>query len=250
MIIGLYYPQGCWRTKSVELMANVDNIDLLLEVLGNDTRRRILQLLADEPRYFIQLSKDLGVSQQAVLKHLVLFERNGFVTSFEGDSEYAAPKRKYYQLNRSCMLAIGITKDAVQFAFHDIPQDGKAKPPQTEFKSLQHKLLELERESEPSRILNVSDSLLKEINAKLTEIANTEIALLGLKQRITRTAHEAIRKAFEEDLQRQILYSTIGEERRPDINELSEMLDAREREVTEAMRALRRRLQNNLIFED
>ena len=49
-----------------ELMANIDNIDVLFEVLGNDTRRRILQLLADEPRYFIQLSKDLGVSQQAV----------------------------------------------------------------------------------------------------------------------------------------------------------------------------------------
>jgi ArsR family transcriptional regulator len=231
-------------------MANVDNIDVLFEVLGNDTRRRILQLLADEPRYFIQLSKDLGVSQQAVLKHLEVLERNGFVTSFEGDSAYAAPKRKYYQLNRSCMLAIGITKDAVQFVFHDIPQESaKARTQQTEFKSLQHKLLDLERESDPSRILNISDSLLREINAKLTEIANTEIALLGLKQRITRTAHEAIRKSFEEDLQRQILYSTIGEERRPDVDQLSEMLDAREREVSEAMKALRKRLQDNLIFE-
>ena len=67
------------------MMSNGDNIDSLLEVLGNDTRRRILQLLADEPRYFIQLSKDLGVSQQAVLKHLELLEKNGFVSSFEGE---------------------------------------------------------------------------------------------------------------------------------------------------------------------
>jgi ArsR family transcriptional regulator len=233
------------------MVSNVDNIDLLLEVLGNDTRRRILQLLADEPRYFIQLSKDLGVSQQAVLKHLELLEKNGFVTSFEGESEYAAPKRKYYQLNRSCLLAIGITKDAVQFAFHDIPQESvKSKPQQlNEFKSLQHKLLDLEREHDPSRILNISDSLLKEINAKLTELANTEIALLSLKQRITRTAHEAIRNAIDEDLQRQILYSTIGEERRPDVDQLSEMLDAREREVSEAMKAIRRRLSNVISQE-
>ena len=75
------------------------------------------------------------------------------------------------------MLAIGITNDAVQFVFHDIPQESaKAKSSQTEFKSLQRQLLELERENDPSKILNLSDSLLKEINSKLTELANTEIA--------------------------------------------------------------------------
>ena len=121
---------------------------------------------------------------------------------------------------------------------------------QTEFKSIQRQLLELEGDNDPSNILTISDSLLREINSKLTEIANTEIALLGLKQRITRTAHEAIRKAFDEDLQRQILYSTIGEEQRPDIDELSERLDAREREISDAIKALRSRLQNSVIFQD
>lgn len=232
-------------------MADFENVDVLLEVLGNETRRRILQLLADEPRYFIQLSKDLGVSQQAVLKHLEILERNGFVSTYEGESDYAAPKRKYYQLNRSCMLAVGITKDAVQFVFHDIPQESvRAKPSQTEFKSLQRHLLDLERENDSSRILEISDTLLREINSKLTEIASTEIALLGLKQRITKTAHEAIRNAFDEELQRQILYSTIGEEERPDIDELSERLDAREREISDALKALRVRLQNSIIFHD
>lgn len=231
-------------------MMNVDNIDVLLEVLGNDTHRRILQLLADEPRYFIQLSKDLGVSQQAVLKHLEVLERNGFVTSFEGDSDFAAPKRKYYQLNRSFMLAIGMTKDAVQFVFHDIPQESiRARPEQSEFKVLQRQLLELESEKDPNRILNLSDSLLKEINVKLAELSNTQIALLKLRQNITRRAHEAIRNAFEEDLQRQILYSTIGEEKRPDVDQLSEMLDAREREINEAIKVLRLRLQGNLLFQ-
>ena len=231
-------------------MMKVDNIDVLLEVLGNDTRRRILQLLADEPRYFIQLSKDLGVSQQAVLKHLEILERNGFVSSFEADSDFAAPKRKYYQLNRSCMLAIGITNDAVQFVFHDIPRENtRPKPEQAEFKTLQRQLLELERETDASRILNISDTLLKEINAKLAELANTEIALIRLRQSITRTAHEAIRNAFDQDLQRQILYSTIGEAKRPDVDELSEMLDAREREINEAIKILRLRLQGNIIFQ-
>jgi ArsR family transcriptional regulator len=232
------------------LLTNPDDIDVLLDVLGNETRRRILQLLADEPRYFIQLSKDLGVSQQAVLKHLEILERYGFVMSFQGDSDYAAPKRKYFQLNRSCMLAIGITNDAVQFVFHDISQEsGKDSFKQNELKSVQKGVAELEREKDHSKIVVMSDALLREINQRLRDLAATEISLLRLKQKITRTAHEAIRESIDEDLQRQILYSSIGEEKRPDVNQLSERLDAREREVQEAIRSLRRRLQNDAIFD-
>ena len=231
------------------MLTNPDNIDVLLDVLGNETRRRILQLLADEPRYFIQLSRDLGVSQQAVLKHLEILERYGFVVSFQGDSDFAAPKRKYFQLNRSCMLAIGITNDAVQFVFHDIPQETTARDSQkTELKSVQKGVVELDKEKDHAKIVAMSDSLLQEINQKLKELANTQISLLRLKQKITRTAHEAIRESFDEDLQRQILYSMIGVEKRPDVNQLSEMLDAREREINDAIKSLSRRLQNDSIF--
>jgi ArsR family transcriptional regulator len=231
------------------LLPNPDDIDVLLDVLGNETRRKILQLLADEPRYFIQLSKDLGVSQQAVLKHLEILERFGFVMSFEGESDFAAPKRKYFQLNRSCMLAIGITNDAVQFVFHDIPQETSREiPKQSDLKAVIRGVAELEREEDHAKIVAMSDSLLQEINQKLRDLANTEISLLRLKQKITRTAHEAIRQSFDEELERQILYSTIGVEKRPDVNQLSERLDAREREIHDAIKSLRRRLQNDSIF--
>ena len=240
--------EGGW--PEFKMMSNIDNIDMLLDVLGNETRRRILQLLADEPRYFIQLSKDLRVSQQAVLKHLEILERYGFVTSFEAESDFAAPKRKYFQLNRSCMLAIGITKDAVQFAFHDIPQEGRESPgKQIDLKSLQKGVSELEQiTDDPSKILIRSDALLKDIGQKLAQLASTEITLLRLKQKITKIAHEAIREAFDEDLQRQILYSLIGEEKRPDVDQLSEMLDTREREISDAIKVLRARLRDGTIF--
>jgi ArsR family transcriptional regulator len=232
------------------MLTNPDDSEVLLDVLGNETRRRILQLLADEPRYFIQLSKDLGVSGQAVLKHLEILERYGFVQSFQGDSEFAAPKRKYFQLNRSCMLAIGITNDAVQFVFHDIPQEsGSNTLKQLELKSVQKGVSELDREKDPSKVVSLSDTLLRDINQKLRDLAGTEIALLRLKQKITRTAHESIRESIEEELERQILYSIIGEEKRPDVNQLSERLDAREREVNDAIKSLRRRFQNDAIFD-
>jgi ArsR family transcriptional regulator len=217
---------------------------VLLDILGNDTRRRILQLLADEPRYFIQLSKDLGVSQQAVLKHLDLLEKYGFISSYSGESEFAAPKRKYFELNRSCMFSVGITKDAVEFFFHDIPQKDVSSLPnqQRRIKVLQKEVSMLERETNPMARLNASDNLLRKISAELQKLAETEIALLRLRQRITKVAHEDIRRSFDNDLQRQILYATVGETKEPDVEQLSAMLDTREKEISEALEVIRNKL--------
>jgi len=234
-------------------MEFVDDIDILFDILGNDTRRRILQLLADEPRYFIQLSKDLGVSQQAVLKHLDLLEKHGFVSSYEEDSSYAAPKRKYFKLNRSFMLAVGMTRDAVEFVFRDIPQQqqqavaDKGKDLQNEgedrkLKAFSKEASQIEKEKEISKKLNQSDRLLKEINERLAELAQSEVSLLRLRQQVTKSAHEAIRESFDEELQRQILYETLGEEKHLNVDQLSAILDTREKEISTALKLLRQRL--------
>ncbi len=220
-------------------------MDVLLDILGNDTRRRILQLLADEPRYFIQLSKDLGVSQQAVLKHLDLLEKSGFISSYSGESEFAAPKRKYFELNRSLMFSVGITKDAVEFFFHDIPQkDPGVEIQGRELKALAKEVNQLETEEDPITLVNEGDAILKKINSQLEDLAESEIALLRMKQRITKLAHSAIRKSFDDDLQRSILYATIGDRKDHNIEDLSALLDTREKEIGEALAALRNRLSN------
>ena len=226
----------------------LNNVDVLLDVLGNDTRRRILQLLADEPRYFIQLSKDLGVSQQAVLKHLELLERHGFVKSYEEESAFAAPKRKYFELDLSCVLAIGITKDAVEFSFQDISrQDLDEEIEEKDLKNLAKQVSITLEEDSPIELLRQSDELLKEINAKLKETLETEIFLLRLRQRITKAAHGAIRESFDEEIQRHILYSTIGEENQPDVDELSATLDIREKEISQALRILKQRMSKDKL---
>ncbi len=52
----------------------MDDIDILLSMVENPTRRRILESLVREPSYPLRLSKELGVSQQAVMKNLALME--------------------------------------------------------------------------------------------------------------------------------------------------------------------------------
>ncbi|MDO5853434.1 MAG: helix-turn-helix domain-containing protein [Thermoplasmata archaeon] len=57
----------------------MDDLDILLSLVENPTRRRILERIVREPSYPLQLSKELGVSTQAVMKNLALLEQGGMV---------------------------------------------------------------------------------------------------------------------------------------------------------------------------
>ena len=53
-----------------------NDLDMLLAAIGNPTRRRILRKLVKETHYPLQLSKELSVSQQSIMKHLKVLEES------------------------------------------------------------------------------------------------------------------------------------------------------------------------------
>lgn len=55
-----------------------------------------MQELVREPHYPLQLSKELGVSQQAVIKHLKILEENDLVSCYMEESDLGGPQRKRY----------------------------------------------------------------------------------------------------------------------------------------------------------
>ena len=65
----------------------MNDIDTILSVIENPTRRRILMALVREPHYPLQLSRELGVSQQAIMKNLDILERSGLVESWRESSD-------------------------------------------------------------------------------------------------------------------------------------------------------------------
>lgn len=83
----------------------MDDIDMLLSIVENPTRRRILESLVREPSYPLRLSKELGISQQAVMKNLALMESNGLVVSSRVDSDMG-PMRIVYTPSSEFTLVV------------------------------------------------------------------------------------------------------------------------------------------------
>lgn len=89
-------------------MESEPDLGKLLDILGNETRRRILILLTKRPYFVSELSQELGVGQKAVLEHLRILERAGLI---EGRTE-KIPRgrpRKYYTIKRGFRLEVLLT---------------------------------------------------------------------------------------------------------------------------------------------
>jgi len=75
-------------------------IEELLDLLGNKTRRRILEFLSKEPLYITKMIDMMNVKAQAIMRHLRKLEQRGFVRSYERAS-LRGPPRKYYTITHA-----------------------------------------------------------------------------------------------------------------------------------------------------
>ena len=76
----------------------------LLDLLGNENRRRILRLLARRPCYVTEISDSLGVSPKAVIGHLRKLEDADVV-----ESRVDEGRRKYFRISRSLRLEVNVS---------------------------------------------------------------------------------------------------------------------------------------------
>ena len=76
----------------------------LLDILGNENRRRILQLLSFRPFYFNEIAKRLDVGPKAIIDHLDMLERAGIIECYTDQR-----RRKYFRIARNTVLEIAVS---------------------------------------------------------------------------------------------------------------------------------------------
>ncbi|MEM3437541.1 MAG: ArsR family transcriptional regulator [Nitrososphaerales archaeon] len=77
----------------------MEKYEKILETLSSITRIRLIKLLMQRPRCLSELSDLLGISPQAVIKHLKILEKNSFIDSII-PKESIGLVRKIYRLRK------------------------------------------------------------------------------------------------------------------------------------------------------
>ena len=79
------------------------DVNEVLDILGNESRRRILSLLAQKPCYVSEIAYCLKMAPKVVIEHLEKLEKAGIVKSFEEG------KRRYYYIDKCFRLEVTLS---------------------------------------------------------------------------------------------------------------------------------------------
>lgn len=145
----------------------MDELDILLSLVENPTRRRILERIVREPSYPLQLSKELGVSTQAVMKNLTLMEHHGMVERTEVRSDMG-PNRFLYAPRREFTLVVDMRQHAFT-ARVTVPEEeaDAAKAGAARLKEIDERIGEID--SERSALLREREMIIGSMNGATGE---------------------------------------------------------------------------------
>ncbi|MVT13321.1 MAG: helix-turn-helix domain-containing protein [Euryarchaeota archaeon] len=162
------------------------DIDSILSAIENRTRREILSRLIHGEVYPLQLSRELGISQQAVMKHLYILEKTNIVRMRGIEKSEIGPNRKIYSLDESFILNIYLTP-----YFFDIRKR--------------------EINNYDENIGNVDDPILmlKKIDEEIEELEEKIAQKISIKKKILSIIDNEIIPRMDSDIEREIFSEYI-----------------------------------------
>jgi ArsR family transcriptional regulator len=146
-----------------------DEIEALLDAIENSTRREILRELTSFSSYGTELSRLVGVSQQAINKHLFLLERANLIRLVV-DTDNS--RRKVYIPSGSSSLIIDYSRNFFTVTKKDI-YEGKEDNTELDGKaSLIDQLRDVEGRidaitEERMKLLRLKDKIMEKIHSRL-----------------------------------------------------------------------------------
>ncbi|MFX1520244.1 MAG: ArsR family transcriptional regulator [Promethearchaeota archaeon] len=166
------------------------DVEKILDILGNKTRRKLLEKLSEEAGYVFQLSEDINSSRHAISKHLDLLKKMKIITSFERASDLGGPPRRYFKITKSFSIMLDVTPDSFEVKLLDYDETDEKYP------KIAEEIKNTVNSTNPSpETLSKLKKTLEKINFEINELENRRQYLNDLRQQIIRQI-----KIFNEQL--------------------------------------------------
>ena len=214
-------------------MPNLNDLDMLLSVIENPTRRRILEAIVREPHYPLQLSRELGMSQQAIMKHLKVLEDYALVRSFPEQSDQGGPSRKIYVPTTKFTIIVDFGPGLFDTTFVKLAMEAMQWP------RLSNRQYEGPEELPDigEKVLQIREHLAK-IDQELEALQRKREKLIERKEGALEEAAGIIEGSVEDYQTRRIIYEFVQS---PALSaqEIAEELGLRDRNVEDTIKMLK-----------
>ncbi|MDG6224698.1 MAG: helix-turn-helix domain-containing protein [Candidatus Thermoplasmatota archaeon] len=248
------------------------DLDQILAVLANPIRRMILKKLSTETNYPLQLSRELNVSQQALMKHMRVLEETGFIRSVEERSNKGGPPRNLYVVRKRMSVRIDLGPNTFEeklFSFDAygegmddapfyiqsnrlsfggnvtgeiLPEVDGVLPAYTDpfLESMRRTIDGLMKDDVKERRLYSLRRHISLINKELSKLEERRRKILELRERAFEMANSIIVESARDPLERDV-YSLLIKNDIDDLEFLSDMLQTRSKVIAEILKDLKRK---------
>ncbi|MFX0001672.1 MAG: ArsR/SmtB family transcription factor [Candidatus Hodarchaeota archaeon] len=185
------------------------NIDHLLEILGNSTRRLILSKLAKVPLGASELAASFGrrISRQAIHSQLKMLTDYGIIESFGED-----PRNIKYRINSNLSLRIDITPDYFNINYNVAKIDSNRH--NLELKETGYHV-DYQKIRSPDKKLRFLGEKIKEIEQHIGNLEkqrnellrNKECFIIELKNIIRNQYEDSLKTKEQPNLEKEIFYT-------------------------------------------
>ena len=185
-------------------MAGIDNA---LYLLQNKVRRQILERLAREPHYPMQLAELIGVSQPAVVKHLKELEKGGMVSKNKVPSEKGGPPRTIYAVERAMSIQVDIGPDLFRCEERKLPAGG----PMRLSSALPAASIPVAESLSGRKKIAVAEGLahMRTLGTVLEDLDAQRDALISLHQHVRQRVSAAVEADFDSYEERSIIQTMV-----------------------------------------
>ena len=222
------------------------DFDEAIDILENRARRDILRYLVKEPHYPLQLSELLEISQQAVMKHVKILEKAGFIDSQTVPSEKGGPPKKMYKVNQSFSLRLDLGPDLFRAEHRQMPAGG----PMRLSNKLPAELDSLIDRLGTRRKLPMSEAtnLLSQLDLVLEKIDDQRDAIIALHQQDMNKASKGVSENSKSYEERIMAREMMTHPRRPlDLDVFSQNIRIQPSDAHEIMENIRGRLMKDFV---
>jgi len=213
-------------------------LDSVLQVIENPVRRKIIKRLSQEPSYALQLSKELGLGQPLVAKHLSIMEKAGMVISVS-ESSPSGPDRKRYSLAKSVSITMDLAPHLFKeraISFDDASREKKRRGQETAVLGKRVKEA-LASDKENEKLSRISD-MLDEVDRRIDSVEEERVSLLEMRNAMMSEAARIVGNLDDQNTRRVMFH--ILEAHDKEVESISQSLDMRERVVRSILEELER----------
>ncbi len=185
----------------------MSELETSLHLLQNKSRRVILELLVREPHYPLQLAQRLDLSQQAIMKHLKLLEKAGFVVSMNVPSEKGGPPKNIYSVQESISIRIDLGPDMFRCENRRLPAGG----PMRLSGRLPEDCIRVAEAVSGRKKIPFGEGMvhLNDITQSLEDLDRKRDAMIALHQQVKHRIAAAVDSDFEEYEQRALIHTMM-----------------------------------------